>query len=83
MADRGLVLESLHNEIHRILNTLNDRERGIVTAFFGIDQPEMTLDEIGEKFGLSRERVRQIKEKAIRRLRSSTKNKQLRSYLGS
>ena len=83
MADRGLVLESLHNEIYRILNTLNDRERGIVTAFFGIDQPEMTLDEIGEKFGLSRERVRQIKEKAIRRLRSSTKNKQLRSYLGS
>ena len=83
MADRGLVLESLHDEIHRALTTLNERERNIITAFFGIDQPEMTLDEIGEKFGLSRERVRQIKEKAIRRLRGSTKNKLLKTYLGS
>ena len=83
MADKGLVLESLHKEIHRALTTLNERERNIITAFFGIDQPEMTLDEIGEKYGLSRERVRQIKEKAIRRLRASTKNKLLKTYLGS
>ena len=83
MADRSLVIESLRNEIKRALQTLNDRERKIVEAFFGIDQPEMTLEEIGDKYGLTRERVRQIKEKAIRRLRNNTKNKLLRSYLGS
>ena len=83
MADNTLVMESLRNEIKRALQTLNDRERKIVEAFFGIDQPEMTLEEIGDKYGLTRERVRQIKEKAIRRLRNNTKNKLLRSYLGS
>ena len=77
-----LVMESLRNEINRALLTLNERERHIIEAFFGINQPEMTLEEIGEKFGLTRERVRQIKEKAIRRLRHNTKNKLLRSYLG-
>ncbi len=80
--DFELVLESLRNEINRALLTLNERERHIIEAFFGINQPEMTLEEIGEKFGLTRERVRQIKEKAIRRLRHNTKNKLLRSYLG-
>ena len=83
MADNSLVIESLRDEIKRALQTLNDRERKIVEAFFGIDQPEMTLEEIGDKYGLTRERVRQIKEKAIRRLRNNTKNKLLRSYLGS
>lgn len=82
MADRALVLESLREEINRALQTLNDRERNIIEAFFGINQPEMTLEEIGEKFNLTRERVRQIKEKAIRRLRHNTKNKLLKSYLG-
>lgn len=82
MADKSLVLESLREEINRALQTLNDRERNIIEAFFGINQPEMTLEEIGEKYGLTRERVRQIKEKAIRRLRHSTKNKMLKSYLG-
>lgn len=82
MADRELVMESLRNEIKRALKTLNERERMILEAFFGIDQPEMTLEEIGEKFGLTRERVRQIKEKAIRRLRHCTKNKMLKTYLG-
>ncbi len=82
MADNELVAESLRNEITRTLQVLNDRERHIIEAFFGINQPEMTLEEIGEKFGLTRERVRQIKEKAIRRLRNSTKNKLLKSYLG-
>ena len=82
MADCEPVMESLRNEIKRALKTLNERERMILEAFFGIDQPEMTLEEIGEKFGLTRERVRQIKEKAIRRLRHCTKNKMLKTYLG-
>ena len=82
MADDELVMESLRNEINRALLTLSERERHIIEAFFGINQPEMTLEEIGEKFGLTRERVRQIKEKAIRRLRHNTKNKLLKSYLG-
>ena len=82
MADKTLVIESLREEINRALLTLNDRERNIIQAFFGINQPEMTLEEIGAKYGLTRERVRQIKEKAIRRLRHSTKNKLLKSYLG-
>ena len=82
MADTELVMESLRNEINRALLTLNERERHIIEAFFGINQPEMTLEEIGEKFGLTRERVRQIKEKAIRRLRHNTRNKLLKTYLG-
>ena len=82
MADNELVKESLRNEIDRALQTLNDRERNIIEAFYGINQPEMTLEEIGDKFGLTRERVRQIKEKAIRRLRQNTKSKLLKTYLG-
>lgn len=82
MADKELVMESLRNEISRALQTLNDRERKIIQAFFGIGQSEMTLEEIGEKYGLTRERVRQIKEKAIRRLRHNTQNKMLKAYLG-
>ena len=82
MADRQLVMESLRSEIATVLKTLNERERNVITAFYGIGQPEMTLEEIGNKFGLTRERVRQIKEKAIRRLRNSTNNKLLKSYLG-
>ena len=82
MADRQLVLESLRDEIAVFLQTLNDRERSVVSAFYGIGQPEMTLEEIGNKYGLTRERVRQIKEKAIRHLRNNTKNKLLKSYLG-
>lgn len=82
MADLGLVKESLRSEIKSALMMLNERERNVITAFFGIDQPEMTLEEIGTKYGLTRERVRQIKEKAIRRLRTNTKNKLLKTYLG-
>ena len=81
-ADNQLVRESLKTEIQKVLNTLNERERSIIEAFYGINQPELTLDEIGEKQGLTRERVRQIKEKAIRRLRDTTKNDILKSYLG-
>lgn len=82
MADRKLVMESLRAEINAALQILNERERSIIEAYFGINQPEQTLDEIGSKHGLTRERVRQIKEKAIRRLRENTQNKMLKSYLG-
>jgi RNA polymerase primary sigma factor len=61
---------------------LQDRERDIIKMFFGIGCQEMTLEEIGDKFGLTRERVRQIKEKAIRKLRNNSKNKLLKVYLG-
>jgi RNA polymerase primary sigma factor len=81
-ADRGLVNESLNKEIERALSTLTERERDIIKDFFGIGTSEMTLEEIGEKFGLTRERVRQIKEKAIRRLRHSNRSKLLKTYLG-
>ncbi len=82
IADRGLINESLSTEVERALSTLTNRERDIIKYFFGIGCPEITLEEIGEKFGLTRERVRQIKEKAIRRLRHSTRSKLLKSYLG-
>ncbi|MBP3426155.1 MAG: RNA polymerase sigma factor RpoD/SigA [Rikenellaceae bacterium] len=81
-ADRGLINESLSTEVERALATLTDRERDIVKYFFGIGCQEMTLEEIGDKFGLTRERVRQIKEKAIRRLRQNSRSKLLKSYLG-
>ncbi len=82
VADRTLMNESLSREVERALETLSERERDIIKYFFGIQEPEMTLEEIGEKFGLTRERVRQIKEKAIRKLRHPTKSKLLKSYLG-
>jgi RNA polymerase primary sigma factor len=82
MADRQLVVESLRTEIDSVLKILTERERRVVTASYGIGQPEMTLEEIGNKYGLTRERVRQIKEKAIRRLRGYTKNEILKAYLG-
>ena len=82
MADRSLVEESLKSEIQTALSALNERERNVVEASYGINQPELTLEEIGSKFGLTRERVRQIKEKAIRKLRNSKTNKFLKTYLG-
>ena len=82
MADKTLVDESLKSEIQTALNALNERERNVVEASYGINQPELTLEEIGSKFGLTRERVRQIKEKAIRKLRNSKTNKFLKTYLG-
>ena len=81
-ADHTLLNESLIKEIERALATLTERERDIIRLFFGIGIQEMTLEEIGEKFGLTRERVRQIKEKAIRRLRHTSRSKLLKSYLG-
>lgn len=81
-ADRVLINESLAREIERALATLTERESDIIKLFFGIGTQEMTLEEIGERFGLTRERVRQIKEKAIRRLRHNSRSKLLKSYLG-
>ena len=82
IADRTLINESLSTEVERALSTLTERERDIIKLFLGINTQEMTLEEIGEKFGLTRERVRQIKEKAIRRLRHSSRSKLLKTYLG-
>ncbi len=81
-ADSTLVDESLSKEIDRALSTLTGREKEIIQMFFGIGRQEMTLEEIGDRFGLTRERVRQIKEKAIRRLRQDDRSKLLKSYLG-
>lgn len=80
-ADQMLNQESLSKEIDRALKQLYEREREIIKMFFGIGYPEMTLEEIGEKFNLTRERVRQIKEKAIKRLKGQ-KSRLLKSYLG-
>lgn len=81
-ADGSLMNESLSKEIDRALATLTERERDIIKLHFGISCQEMTLEEVGEKFGLTRERVRQIKEKAIRRLRHTSRSKLLKAYLG-
>ena len=82
-ADHALMAESLQKEIERSLSTLTDKEREIIRLFFGIGMNHgLTLEEIGAKFNLTRERVRQIKEKAIRRLRHTSRNKLLKAYLG-
>lgn len=82
-ADRLLMMESLQREIERSLSTLTERERDVIRLFFGIGmQHGLTLEEIGAKFDLTRERVRQIKEKAIRRLRHTSRSKLLKAYLG-
>ena len=77
-----LLAESLRAEIERLLGTLPDKDQKIIAAFYGIGTPELTLEEIGTKYHLTRERVRQIKEKTIRRLRNKTTDKLLKSYLG-
>ena len=82
MADKGLVNESLSTEIERSLQILTAREREIIKSFFGIGCQEMTLEEIGERLDLTRERVRQIKEKAIRKLKKPSASKLLKTYLG-
>jgi RNA polymerase primary sigma factor len=81
--DRELIHESLRTEIERALETLTPREADVVRLYFGLgDQHPMTLEEIGETFDLTRERVRQIKEKAIRRLKHTSRSKILKTYLG-
>lgn len=82
-ADNTLLTESLQREIERSLSTLTERERDVIKLFFGIGMNHgLTLEEIGAKFDLTRERVRQIKEKAIRRLRHTSRSKLLKAYLG-
>ncbi len=81
-ADRALISESLTKEIDRALATLTSREERVVRKFFGIDMQEKTLEEIGEEEGLTRERVRQIKEKALHSLAQDKHSKVLRTYLG-
>ena len=81
-ADRELVIESLKEELMRCIDKLKVRERDIIKDYFGISTPELTLEEIGNKYRLSRERVRQLKQRAITHLRNNTKNKLLKSYLG-
>ncbi|PKQ69838.1 MULTISPECIES: sigma-70 family RNA polymerase sigma factor [Raineya] len=81
--DTGLINDSLRKEIQRALSTLTPREADVVTLYFGLNgENALTLEEIGEKFNLTRERVRQIKEKAIRRLRHTSRSKALKPYLG-
>ena len=81
--DQDLMMDSLRREIRRALDTLTPREADVLSSYFGLSGGHaMTLEEIGEKFDLTRERVRQIKEKAIRRLRHKSRSTKLRQYLG-
>lgn len=81
--DTELITESLKTEIKNVLGTLPEREAEVIKLYFGLEgEYAMTLEEIGEKFNLTRERVRQIKEKAIRRLRHNSRSKNLKTYLG-
>jgi len=81
--DKELQMDSLQEEVSAALDTLKDREKEVIRMYFGIGQSyALTLNEIGEEFGLTRERVRQIKEKAIRRLRHRSRSRKLRQYLG-
>jgi RNA polymerase primary sigma factor len=81
--DSGLIIDSLRREVQRALSTLTQRESEVIALYFGLNgETAMTLEEIGEKFSLTRERVRQIKEKATRRLKHSSRSKTLKSYLG-
>ena len=81
--DKELLMDSLQEEVSAALDTLKDREREVIRMYFGIEREyALTLNEIGEEFGLTRERVRQIKEKAIRRLRHRSRSRKLRQYLG-
>ncbi len=80
--EMNLITESLRREIERALTTLTPREADVIRLYFGLLEPAMTLEEIGERFELTRERVRQIKEKAIRRLKHTSRSKILKTYLG-
>ena len=83
LPDRGLMKESLKNEVSNVLSSLTEREAEVIKLYFGIDgDHSATLEEIGERFNLTRERVRQIKEKALRNLRQSKRSGRLKAYLG-
>ncbi len=81
--DEGMMVQSLQMEVSRALSTLTEREAEVISSYFGLNGARsMSLEEIGDKFNLTRERVRQIKEKATRRLRHTSRSKSLKSYLG-
>ncbi|WP_405292065.1 RNA polymerase sigma factor RpoD/SigA [Algibacter sp. Ld11] len=81
--DSGLMQDALNIEVNRALNSLSDKEAEVIRHYYGISKKQpMSLQEIGDSFGLTRERVRQIKEKGIRRLRQTSKSKVLKTYLG-
>ena len=81
--DESMIQESLEEEVSAVLDTLKDREREVLKMYYGIGgESELDLNEIAEKFGLTRERTRQIKEKAVRRLRHESRSDILRYYLG-
>jgi RNA polymerase primary sigma factor len=80
--DKKMLKESLLREIERALNTINEREKEVIKFFYGIDVPEMTIEEIANRLKLTRERVRQIKEKGLRRLRYTQRCRILKTYLG-
>jgi RNA polymerase primary sigma factor len=83
LPDKDLMRESLKNEVTNVLSSLTEREAEVIKLYFGIDgDHSATLEEIGERFNLTRERVRQIKEKALRNLRHSKRSFKLKSYLG-
>ncbi len=82
VADKTLIHESLRKEIERVFATLDERESKILQLSYGIGVEEMSLEEIGQQFGLTRERVRQIREKAIKRLRTTSRSNPLKKYLG-
>lgn len=81
--DYQVVLETLRTELRNAMVHLKERERNVLCAFYGIDEPEQTLAEIGQRYGMSRERARQIRKKGVRHLRSKTTSKLLRSYLSN
>ncbi len=82
IADKQLIHESLNTEVKRVLSTLSERERNIIKFFYGISTSQLTLEEIAEEFDLTKERVRQIKENAIKRMKHISKNKLLIKFLG-
>ena len=81
--DKELLMESLREELRKVLGTLKERERLVIKDYYGIDTEEKTLEEIGSRYGLTRERVRQIREKAIRKLRNNSNSSVLKTFLGS
>ena len=81
--DKELLMESLREELRKVLGTLKERERLVIKDYYGIDTEEKTLEEIGSRYGLTRERVRQIREKAIRKLRNNSNSNALKAYLGN
>lgn len=79
--DHSVLLDAMRLELQRVISMLNDRERNVVRAFYGINEPQLTFAEIGERYNMSRERARQIRKKALRHIRSMTGNSALRSFL--